>query len=324
MLKSGLSIVVVGGLNTDIIAMGAKKLLRAGEHTYAEKLHIGPGGKSRNIAQMIATLIGKNKVAMVGKTSKDPYGLWKLPVESLQQAGVNTDYIEIASFEETKQFPGIALIPVDLQGKNQIYVLPGITNDFLPKDVDNAHKIFQSVGASKGMFVLTLELPYSTAIHAIKKANKLGMKVLFDPGGIQEEQDYKELLNQDIFLIKPNEHEAKILTGVNVKDFKSAKIAAEKLLSQGIKNIFITIGSQGGYFFNRLVQKHIPIPDIQVNSSVKDETGCGDQTMAAFIVALSEGKEILDAAKAAILAGTIQFYNPGIKPITKEELNKYL
>jgi len=319
-MRSSLSTIVIGGLNTDIVALGAKKLLQAGEHTYANQLHIGAGGKSRNIAQMLAVLSGKNKIAMIGKTSKDPYGLWKLPVNSLDKAGVNIEHITIASFEETKQFPGIALIPVDKEGKNQIYVLPGINNDFLPKDIENADELFETVASNKGMLILTLELPFQTALHAIKKTNKLGIKVLFDPGGIDVEQSYKEILKQRIFLLKPNEHEAQILTGVKVKNYESAKIAAHKLLDEGIENVFITIGSQGGYLFNDTTEKHIPVPKIKISSSAKDETGCGDQAMAAFAYAINEGKTILEAANMAILAGTLQFYKPGIKPITREEL----
>lgn len=322
-MLDNLSIIVIGGLNTDIVALGAKKLLLAGEHTYAEKLHIGPGGKSRNIAQMIAALQDNKRVAMVGKTSKDPFGFWKFPVEALQKSGVNTEFIEILPFEETKQFPGIALIPVDKEGKNQIYVIPGITNDFLPKDIDNADELFKSVAKNRGVLVLTLELPFESALHSIKKANNYGIKVLFDPGGIDDEKNYSELLKQGIYLIKPNEHEAKILTGVEVKDFESAKKAANELLKHNIQNVFITFGSRGGFFFNKSIEKHIPVPNIKVDSANNDETGCGDQTMASLTVALSDGLELVEATEQAILAGTIQFYKPGIAPVTKAELNKY-
>ena len=321
-MDSNLSIIVIGGLNTDIVALGAKKLLKSGEHTYADKLHIGAGGKSRNIAQMIAALSIKKNVAMMGKSSKDPFGLWKFPIDSLKEAGVNIEYVTIASFEETKQFPGIALIPVDKQGRNQIYVLPGINNEFLSKDIDNASNLFQTIAKNKGMLVLTLELPCQTALYAIKKANKLDIKVLFDPGGIDEEQNYTELLKQNIYLLKPNEHEATVLTGVEVNDYKTSKKAAEKMLQQGVQNVFITIGSQGGYFFNNKIEKHIPIPDIKA-SNTKDETGCGDQAMATFAVAINEGKTEIEAATTAILAGTLQFYNPGIQPVTRSDLKKY-
>lgn len=312
--------IVIGGLNTDIVALGAKKILRPGEHTYADRLHIGPGGKSRNIAQMLAVLSEKKNIAMVGKTSKDPYGLWKLPVESLKKAGVNTQYIQVVSFDEKGQFPGIALIPVDVHGKNQIYVIPGINNNFLPEDIDSADELFKEIASNKGMVILTLELPFRTALHVIKKANELGIKVLLDPGGVDEGQNYQKLLKQKIFLLKPNEHEAQILTGIKVKNYESAKSAAGKLLDGGVENVFITIGSQGGYLFNNTIEKHISIPKVKNRSSAKDETGCGDQTMAAFAYAISSGKSILEAANMAIVAGTLQFYKPGIEPVTREDL----
>lgn len=318
-MAADLSIIVIGGLNTDIVALGAKKLLQAGEYTLADKLYIGPGGKSTNIARMIATLSKKKSVAMIGKTSKDPYGLWKFPVKSLQKSGVNIDYVTVTSFKETGQFPSVALVPVDTKGKNQIYILPGIANTFLPQDIANADALFKSAAANHGMLVLTLELPSQTALAALKKAHVLGLRVLFDPGGIVEGKDYKELFKQKIFLLKPNEHEAKTLTGVIVKDFKSAKVAAEKLLRLGIENVFITHGAHGGYLFSATLEHHIPIPKITIGGT-KDETGCGDQTMAAFAVAISGGTDMLEAARTALLAGTLQFYKSGIQPITKGEL----
>ena len=323
MWSRDISVIVIGGLNIDITARGAEKMIQPGQLTYAKELSIGPGGKSRNIAQMTAALTDKKNVAMIGKTSQDPYGLWKLPVESLKKAGVNTDYVDIVSYKSSGQFPGIALIPVDTEGNSQIYLIPGINNSFSPSDIENAHSLFLSAAKNNGLLVVTLELPYETAIHAIKKANSLGIKVLFDPGGIDEKKNYDELLSQKLFLVKPNEHEAKVLTGVEIKDFESAKEAAKKLLEKGIENVFITCGVQGGYFFSHATEKHIPIHSVPEGQS-KDETGCGDETMAAIAYSLSEGNDIVTAAGIGIVAGTLQFYRPGIAPITQKELNQYL
>lgn len=317
------SIIVIGGLNVDITARGAQKMVKPGELTYASELSIGPGGKSRNIAQMIAVLSGKKNVAMIGKTSEDPYGLWKLPLESLKEVGVNTHFVDVVSYKESGEFPGIALIPVDTQGNSQIYLIPGINNSFIPQDIDRADELFLAAAKNNGILVLTLELPYQTAVYAVKKANSLGMKVLLDPGGIEEGKDYAELLSQKIFLIKPNEHEAKMLTGTEITDYESAKQAAQKLLEKDIENVFITCGAQGGYFFSKSIEKYIPTHNVQ-DDTVKDETGCGDETMAAIANSLSEGNDVLTAAGIGVVAGTLKFYKAGIAPITKQELNKYL
>ena len=49
--------------------------------------------------------------------------------------------------------------------------------------------------------------------------------------------------NKHISLIKPNEHEARMLTGISVSDYESAKKAAGNLLKQGIKNVIALNGT---------------------------------------------------------------------------------
>jgi len=316
----GISVIVPGGLNTDIIGLGVSRILKRGELTLGGELKIGPGGKSRNIAQMIAVLTGKNKVAMLGRSCKDPFNLWKLPVEALKTAGVNTDYINISEFRKTKKLPGIALIPIDKQGNNQIYVFPGINNDFRTEDVESALPLFKSAQKNSGLLVLSLELPLKTAIFSVKKANEYGMKVVLDPGGIDGKINYAQLLNQKIFLLKPNEHETKILTGIKITGASSARKAAGILMRrEKIINVMITLGKRGAYLFTGSGMRRIYIPKINI-SGVKDETGCGDQATATICAALLEGKTLIEAAELAVLCGTIQFNRAGIVPVTKGEL----
>ena len=322
MPSKDISIIAIGSLNTDITALGVKEIIKAGEHTYGEELRLGPGGKSRNIAQMISVLSGPNKVAMIGRTCRDPFNFWRPPIDALKENGVNTEFVKVFDFEKKKKFPGIALIAVDKKGRNQIYVLPGISDEFSPEDINDAEKLFQIAQKNNGILVLTLELPIQTAIHAMKKANEYGLMVMLDPGGITKDQNLESLLDEGIFLIKPNEHEAKILTKINVTNFTSAKKAASILLRKGIKNVLITTGRDGAYVFNKETSLHIPIPRIE-DSGRKDETGSGDQTMATICYGISEGKNILESSKIAITSGTLQYHKTGIIPVTKEELKKY-
>ena len=63
----------------------------------------------------------------------------------MNDAGVDTTFIKILEFEEAGQkYPGIALIPVDEEGRNQIYVLPGINEDFSSEDIDAAGALFEN------------------------------------------------------------------------------------------------------------------------------------------------------------------------------------
>ena len=310
-------VIVPGGLNTDIVGLGVDRLLETGELALGGKLKIGPGGKARNMAQMAAAYLGKDKVAMIGRSSRDPFGFWKIPIRSLEEAGVDTTFVKIFSFEEADcKYPGIALIPVDKQGRNQIYVLPGANEDFSKQDVDEADMLFEDEEAKKIM-IIALEIPLETAKYCIEKASLNGIRVVLDPGGVKS--PLKDILNDRIFLLKPNEHEAKILTGLPIHDYKSAGKAAKVLLEKGIQNVFISHGAEGAYLFNKETSLHIPVPSVE-DSGTYDETGCGDQVTAIAAACLAEGKDLIEASKSAILAGTLQFHKEGIQPVSREEL----
>lgn len=312
--------IVIGSLNTDLVATGIKNFPKPGEHVYGKELTIGAGGKSRNIADMIAHLAPKDSVAMIARTIRDKYGLWQPPMDALTKIGVNTDFVNIVEGSESQKLPAIALIPVDENGNNQIFVLPGISDDFSTSDIDRAEPLFKEVSRDKGFLVVTLECPLKIVKYAMKKANEHGLKIVFDPGGIEDNVKLDDLLQSGIYIIKPNEHEAKMLTGIEVTDFESAKLAASKLQEKGTKNILITVGVNGAYLFTDKIQKHFPIPEVKTGND-KDETGCGDQTIAALVAALQDGKAIEEAVEQAILAGTLQFHKISIQPIEKSELH---
>lgn len=169
------------------------------------------------------------------------------------------------------------------------------------------------------MLAFSLELPLETAVHALKKAVQQNLRVVLDPGGIDKDADYSELLKQKIFMLKPNEHEAKILTGIDVTDFQSARKAAMKLFELDIENVMITHGECGAYLFGKDLEQHIPISKVK-ESEHKDETGCGDQVAAVLASEIANGSDIVKAAEIAVKAGVAQFYRVGIKPISKKDI----
>ncbi len=313
------SLIVIGEVNTDIIVNGLPRFPKKGELINGKTLSIGPGGKSRNIAAMAGILMPKNSVAMVSKTTKDPYGLWEIPVTALEQAGVNTRYVAVST--HTDQSPGFALILVDQQGNNQIIGAPGITRNFLPEDIDAASTLFNEVGNNNGLMAFIGNCPIETAKYAIEKATTTGVRVVFDPGGADDTKNLEQLLDEKIFLFKPNEHEAEVLSGIPISGFESAKQAAKVFQSRGVKNILITAGAQGAYLFSDTIEQHIPIPSLS-KSKIKDETGCGDQVLAALCARLLGGESLENAVRSAVLAGTLQFHKAGIQPVTLKEIEE--
>ncbi len=308
-----IGIIVLGSLNTDLTGRGVGRILGPGELTQGEYFSVGPGGKSRNIAEMAARLAGRGRVAMLGRTVKDPYGLWRPPYDALRRAGVNTAFVKFSG----RGFPGIALIPVDKKGNNQIYVLPGANSGFSPGDIRAAAKIFKNAG----VMAMSLELPKETAVAAIDAANENGLKVILDPGGINEKGNNGWILKQELYALKPNEHEAGIITGTEIRGFKTARKAAEKMLKGRIKNVIITAGKKGAYLFNAGTAEYFPAPQIRAGN-VPDETGCGDQVTAVLAALTLRGLDICRACRLAVLAGTMQFYRRGVSPVTRKELRE--
>lgn len=314
--------IVVGALNTDLIVRGVAQFPEPGEYAYGDELVIAPGGKSRNIASMMSLIMPENSVAVVGRTTRDAYGLWKVPIDALQETGVSTKYVRVLN-DGKSRLPGVMIIPVDKNGDNKIYALPGSTRDFTTDDIDASVALFDEVAAEGGMLVCTLEAPVATAIYAIKQAVARNMKVLVDPGGVEPGADITELLGSGVYVIKPNVQETRILTGIDVIDAATATAAANILMRHGAKNVLITVGADGAYLFTADGTVHIPAPEAKMGDG-QDETGCGDQAMAVLCAALQSGKGMEDAARDAVYAGTMQFYRHGIQPLTKSELHKII
>ena len=242
-------------------------------------------------------------------------------MDALRDAGVNTNHVTVLPADAG--MPGIALIPVDTEGNNQIYVVPGVNETFSPADIDSAFSVFEQAAADNGCLITTLECPYPTVLHATKRASAIGLRVLLDPGGMRTDANYEELLAAGIFFLKPNIHEARMLTGIDVVGLNSAAQAAAALRERGIQYVLITAGRNGGYLFGDNIALHLPVPHVEIGT-VRDETGCGDQTMAAFAAWLHSSEDVLQAAKIAILAGTLQYGRLGVQPVRTEELEHAL
>jgi ribokinase len=199
-----------------------------------------------------------------------------------------------------------------------------VNETFCGQDIADALPAFQCAKKNSGLLALSLEMPLPTVITAIKQANEIGLRTVLDPGGIRHDLDAKDLLAQELYLIKPNEHEAHILTGIKVSDQNSALEAAKILRASGAKNVLLTMGGAGAYLLaeNASTGVLLPIPQLKSKRDNNcDETGCGDQTMAALCAALLAGCDLLSATKQAMLAGTLQFFRLGIIPVTREELD---
>lgn len=314
-----LSALVIGSFNTDIVGFGFPTLVKQGEIGYGTKLKVGPGGKCRYVGQMLAALLGQGKVAMVGRTTQDPFGLWRPPVDALIEAGVDCSGIRFVRFDKETGWPGISLIAMDEEGKKHTYVIEGVNAELSPDDLVQSDHLFRAVSRNKGMLILSMEVPVGTAIFAIQKAREHHVKVMMDPGGARAGTEVASLVNSAIFLLKPNDDEAHNLTGIKVKDDESAMQAARKLVSMGPQHVLLTRGADGAVLASKDGETIIPVPQFGTKGA-GDATGCGEQTFAAMCASIERGKDMHASANLAVLAGSLQYYREGVEPITDKDL----
>ncbi len=282
-------IIVIGSINLDLIA-NVDRLPSPGETVSGSSFTTAPGGKGANQAVAAARLGAR--VTFVGRIGEDERG--DRVLSAFHREKVETSHI----IRDPAAPTGVALVQVDDSGEKQILAVPGANQRLTPADVQRAADVIR--GAD--LLILQLEVPFDAVRAAAQLARDAGVKIVLDPAPpIPLPDDLLALVD----VIKPNSGEARVLTGVEVKDRDSARTAAKQLLDRGVGAVAIAAGEEGTlavcadaeYWLGRLPVKSV------------DATGAGDAFVAALSVALAEGDSFGDACSfanaAAALATTI-------------------
>ncbi|HAZ37127.1 MAG TPA: ribokinase, partial [Clostridiaceae bacterium] len=279
-----------------------------GETVKGSTFKLGPGGKGSN--QGVAAQRAGADVTMITKLGKDDFA--EIALKSFKNEGMDTKFV----FQDEKYSTGAALIMVDEKtSENEIVVVPGACSNITDKDIKMAK---ESIENSK-VFLTQLETNVDAVEKAVDIAYKNGVTVVLNPAPVQEISDE---LYKKIDVLTPNEVEASILSGVNVETIEDAKKAANVLMKKGVKNVLITLGSKGVLVVTS--QKEEFIQSYKVN--VVDTTGAGDAYNGAFATALSEGKDIFEAAHFANAAAAISVTRIGTAPAMayRNEIEKFI
>ena len=269
-------ITVVGSSNMDLVVK-SERIPVTGETILGGDFVMVPGGKGANQA-VAAAKLGAD-VFFIAKLGEDIFGSQSL--SNFKKVGINTTYVT-----QTKQAPsGVALINIDNNGNNIIIVAPGANGILSPDDVKQAEPDI----ASSGALVAQLEIPLKTVEFAAEIAHKHNVPFILDPAPAQQ---LSAQLLSIVDVLTPNETEAQLLTGIEVKDQDSALAASKKMLESGIKAVILTMGA-GGFLLAEGDQTKF-VPAKKVNPV--DSTAAGDVFTGSLATELAAGKTLLDAA----------------------------
>lgn len=284
-------IFVLGSTNTDMV-IADRKLPAPGETISGGRFMMNPGGKGANQAVAVARLAAKRGACVfVAKVGDDLFG-------RDAAARFRAEGIDARLVVDRRNPSGTALILVDAKGQNVISVALGANGTMSPADVKPRLKDLKGAAA----LLMQLETPIPTVLAAAKAAKAAGVMVVLNPAPAAKLP--KELYPL-IDWITPNETEAELLTGVKVKDAKSAQLAVDALKRKGVKNVAITMGAKGVYCGN--CRRLYPAKKVKAVDCV----AAGDTFNGAFVVALAEGKSCRDAIAFAQKASAISVTRPG-------------
>ena len=282
-------ILVIGSSNTDMTVRSAT-LPKPGETVLGGDFRMGPGGKGANQA-VAARLLG-GEVTFVCKLGRDMFG--EGASKHYESCGLDTSKILWSDKPS-----GVALITVDSKAENSIVVASGANADMTVSDVDSVADIIKS----SGILLLQLEIPIDAVVHAAEIAYNAGVQVVLNPAPAAVLP--AELLKCVSILI-PNETEASAISGIHINNFETAAAAAERLKGMGVREVIITMGSRGSVVCDGDCTF---VPAVKVNAV--DTTAAGDTFCGGVCVALSEGKDLLEAVKFATAASSIAVQRPG-------------
>ncbi len=275
-------IVVIGSYNRDLLIQ-LQQLPTVGETLLGKNYQEGHGGKGSN--QAVAAARQGAEVQFIGCIGQDRHGdealeLW------------NQEGIHMRVRRDQDNATGVAMILVLDNGDNMIVVGPGANQSLGAEDIT----FMEEAIAECQVLLLQLEIPVDTAVHAIKLAKQLGVKVILNPAPAQQ-------LPEDIFqyvdILTPNETEARVLVGEPADSTISTEYLCQKLLKLGIKRLVMTQGRAGALYTTGSRIEQVASPKIRA----LDPTGSGDAFNGTLAMMVAQNASISEAVQRACYAG---------------------
>ncbi|MGL5955667.1 MAG: PfkB family carbohydrate kinase [Brevinema sp.] len=264
-----MKVLVVGSLNMDLL-VEMDRFPEEGETLFGTNIHHLVGGKGANQASAVA--LQGVEVTMLGLVGNNEFGTYI--IDELKKLGIRSCVTQI------DHPTGTAIIEKNAQGHNKIVVISGANSLLLPDRID------LELIDQHDVIVMQFEIPIETITFVAKEAKKRNKIVVVNPAPVC---DIPEELLQNTDFIVPNEHELKLMTGMETSSESHIKNAVATL-PKHLQTI-VTLGHKGVYFSNQLIPAH--------NIKPMDTSGAGDAFIGGFVGAMAKGFTTEEAIRHA-------------------------
>lgn len=289
-------VVVVGSINTDLVAV-ARKIPAVGETVIGTDFQIHPGGKGANQAVAVARL--GSPVRLIGRLGSDAFG-------AQLRAHLSSAGVDIASVATSEGTSGVAVIVISSTGENSIVVTPGANAKVTPEDIASNAEMIRTAGA----VLAQLETPLDTIEYLAKFCAREGVPLILDPAPAQE---LPESVFKHVAWFTPNQTEAAFYTGIDAEadDDRAHAKMVDAIRARGCEGVVLKLGAGGAFLASRTVKgTHVPAFAVQA----VDTTAAGDAFNGGFATGLLLGKSPEESAAFAAAVAAVSVTRPGAQP----------
>jgi len=288
-------IVCIGGANYDIHSRIQHEVVL--KDSNIAHIYASAGGVVRNIAENLAKM-GENCVLLTA-VGNDGFG--QAVIADSQKAGIDCSEVYVDNEHPTSVYLDILGYDGDMcLAANDMRIL-----GFLPdKYFDEKEELIKNAKA----LVLDANLTKSHIKKICDVAEKFRVKIYADPVSGIKCSSFNESLDK-IYFLKPNRMELSKLSNMPCNNSEEIEQAASLLLTKGIMEIAVSLGSDGCYFANN--QGDSFFMEAKKVDHVESATGAGDSFMAGYIHASLKGLDSKSCIDYAQKCGALAIQNLG-------------
>lgn len=284
MLKTMKYAVIIGGINIDIGAQSAHSLIAHDSNPGI--VFTSLGGVGRNIAHDLRKLGAE--VRFLSALGEDSYT--SLIRENLQELG-----LDVSLLKKAEGFRNSTYLYINDAGGDMALAVSDMR---LCEEISPAY-LQQHLSLLNEAAVVGFDT--NIPLSSIEWLAEHCQAPLFcDPVSVTKAEKLKGVLPA-LHTLKPNRIEAELLSGEMIYDEESLQRAAQVLLEKGLKEVCISLGSEGVYVADR--EKAFLQP--AVKAQVASTTGAGDAFSAAWVRGMLEGESLEEKAAFAVTAAAI-------------------
>lgn len=286
------------------VALGELLVDMAGESVDAAgypTLKANPGGAPANfLAALRAYGIS---AGFIGRVGDDAFG--RMLRSTLQESGIDCSALQV----DKSVFTTLAFVTLDERGERSFSFArkPG-ADTRLELDAKAAELIKNAELFHFGSLSLTDEPARSATMQAVRLARESGALISCDPNlrlplweSAESAKRWMTWAVEQAELVKISDEEAEFLYGL------SPEACADKLLGEGKRAVFVTLGKNGCYYAAGSERGYAKGPAV----SPVDTTGAGDIFGGAAMSMLIKGESVRAAAEFACCAASLSTEKKG-------------